>query len=87
MGIAKSVILYNIGDKRRQMNTLRDGGGRNDHILMSRGDMPPMCAVNTTYNDRLHPPTWRKKATPWLMDRSYCGSGSLVEWKFILVES
>ena len=48
------------------MNPLRDGGGRNDHTMMGRGDMPPICAVNTTYNDRLHPPTWGKKATPWL---------------------
>jgi len=36
------------------MNPFPDGGGGNDHILLTRGDVPPIYTVEAWYNDRLH---------------------------------
>jgi len=37
------------------MNHFGDGGGRNDHTLLIRGDMLSICTVDALYNNRLHP--------------------------------
>ena len=47
--------VINVGDKRRQINHFDDGGGRNDHTLLIRGDMLFIYTVDAPYNNRLHP--------------------------------
>ena len=47
--------VINVGDKRRQMNHFDDGGERNDHTLLIRGDMLFIYTVDAPYNNRLHP--------------------------------
>ena len=37
------------------MNHFGDGGGRNDHTLLIRGDMLLIYTVDAPYNNRLHP--------------------------------
>ena len=51
----KTSNVINVGDKRRQMNHFGDGGGRNDHTLLIRGDVLFIHTVDAPYNNRLHP--------------------------------